>query len=119
LTNPQPNRQEARKTLRQPGEGTTHVERFDKRSLEMITPTVTATDLDRCLYCRKPILTAFIYLPAVKGTDLVAPAHARCHEIATEPMTPEERENAKAEHLAGLKVIEAFFLPATADQVPA
>ena len=87
----------------------------------MITPTVTATDLDRCLYCRRMILTAYIYLPAVKGTDLVAPAHARCHEIATADMTPEERANARAEHIAGLIAVEALFLPAAtmADQVAA
>ena len=83
----------------------------------MITPTVTAANLDRCLYCHRLILTAYVYIPAVKGTNLVVPAHARCVELATADMPADEVEAAKAEHLAGLIAIETLFLgaPVTTD----
>ena len=66
----------------------------------MITPTVTAANLDRCIYCRHPILTAFVYIPAVRGTNLVAPAHARCAELAHSDLPADELEAEKTKHLA-------------------
>jgi hypothetical protein len=104
--------------------------------MNMITPTITAANLDRCLYCHRPILTAYVYLPAVRGTNLVVTAHARCAELASErvgrgvhdrtddaDMPADQLATAKAEHLAGLLALEALFLPApaTADtaRVPA
>ena len=84
----------------------------------MITPTVTAANLDRCLYCHHLILTAFIYIPAVRGTDLVAPAHAHCVELASKrrdaDLPAEELAAAKAKHITDLLAIEALFLPAPA-----
>ena len=49
----------------------------------MITPTVTAANLDRCPFCRHLILTAFVYIKAVRKTNYVTAAHARCAELAT------------------------------------
>ena len=68
----------------------------------MITPTVTAANLDRCPFCRHLILTAFVYIQAVRKTNYVTPAHARCAELATADMPAAELEAAKAEHIAGL-----------------
>jgi hypothetical protein len=90
----------------------------------MITPTVTAANLDRCPFCRHPILTAFVYIQAVRKTNYVTPAHARCAELAAADLPAAELEAAKTEHLAGLVAIETLFLgaPATTDapaQVPA
>jgi hypothetical protein len=82
----------------------------------MITPTVTATDLDRCLYCHRLILTAFVYIPAVRGTDLVVPAHARCAELATSNLPDDQLEAARAEHLTSLVAIETLFLGAPVTQ---
>jgi hypothetical protein len=92
----------------------------------MITPTVTAKNrLDRCPYCHHPILTAFVYIPAVRGTDLVVTAHARCVELASKrvgrgrhdrtddaDLPAAELEAAKAEHLAGLAGLETLILGA-------
>ena len=83
----------------------------------MITPTVTAANLDRCLYCRHLILTAFVYIPAVRGTNLVAPAHARCAELAHSDLPADELAAEKAKHLAALTGLEAMFLPATPQTV--
>jgi hypothetical protein len=86
----------------------------------MITPTITANDLDRCVYCHRLILTAYVYIPAVRGTDLVVTAHARCAELATSDLPADELAAAKTEHLASLLAIEALFLPLPATaQVPA
>ena len=94
----------------------------------MITPTVTAANLDRCLYCHHLILTAFVYIPAVRGTDFVAPAHAHCVELASKrsdaDMPTAELEAAKAKHITDLEALEVLFLGASATtnapvQVPA
>jgi hypothetical protein len=83
----------------------------------MITPTVTAADLDRCPFCRHLILTAFVYIKAVRKTNYVTAAHARCAELATADLPAAELEAAKAKHIADLEAIEALFLgaPATTD----
>jgi hypothetical protein len=78
----------------------------------MITPTVTAADLDRCPFCRHLILTAFVYIKAVRKTNYVTAAHARCAELATADMPAAELEAAKAEHLAGLAGLETLILGA-------
>ena len=83
----------------------------------MITPIVTAANLDRCIYCRRPILTAFVYIPAVRGTNLVAPAHARCAELAHSDVPADELEAEKTKHLTALTGLEALFLPATPQTV--
>ena len=80
----------------------------------MITPTVTAANLDRCPFCRHLILTAFVYIQAVRKTNYVTAAHARCAELATADMPAEELAAAKAKHITDLLAIEALFLPAPA-----
>ena len=84
----------------------------------MITPTVTAANLDRCPFCRHLILTAFVYIKAVRKTNYVTAAHARCAELASKrsdaDMPAEELAAAKAKHITDLLAIEALFLPAPA-----
>jgi hypothetical protein len=79
----------------------------------MITPTVTAANLDRCPFCRRRILTAFVYIAAVRGTDLVVTAHARCVELATSDLPADQLATAKAEHVAGLAGLETLILGAS------
>jgi len=91
-----------------------------------MTPTSTANHaqpncglapdrgLDRCIYCRHPILTAFVYLLAVRKTNYVLTAHARCAELAASNLPADQLAAAKAEHLAGLAGVEALFLGAPA-----
>ena len=76
----------------------------------MITPTVTATNLDRCPFCHRLILSAYVQISAVRGTNLVVSAHAYCAELATSGLPAEELATAKATHLASLECLEALIL---------
>ena len=75
----------------------------------MITSTINPKTLDRCCYCRRPILTAFVTIPAVRGTDLIVTAHARCAEIKAADLTDTERDAAQTANLANIDAIAAMF----------
>jgi hypothetical protein len=74
---------------------------------------MNASNFGHCLYCKRPLLTSFVYLPAVRGTSYQLPAHVGCVELAFSGLTGSDLADATAKRDAILDGVERLFLGAT------